>query len=429
MPSIERRTFLVEPCVMPFCKNCGHRHVVKRLDEALTSLQLPPADVCLVTDVGCIGLADALFSSPHTVHTAQGRSAGLAAGIQLADAILASNRLKTVVLVGDGGAMTGLQHLLHDALWNVDVTVLLCNNFLFGVNSHRGSAFTPCGWVTPSTLHGNLAPPLDLCKLVAAAGAGFVARKLATDDDLAHVIGEAIAYPGFALVEVVEMCTEHGAADNARTGRNLIDLLRRNGQTLGLQPAAEARPDFGRVYRESFPAPSNGPDRTAARVPVPNAIPRAHRSTLDAPVGIVVAGTAGERVQSAARWFCEAALRSGLHCTQKRDVPVTRGSGFSLAEVIVSPRPIDYTGIEVPDAAVVVSEDGLREVADRGLLGSMPRRALLLLDTSLQVPECAATVYCDPFRSQHGAARAARAGLETYVAVSGIFPVEALENH
>jgi pyruvate/2-oxoacid:ferredoxin oxidoreductase beta subunit len=89
-------TFMTEGAVMPFCKGCGHSNILNKLNNALGSLNLDPKDVCLVTDIGCIGLADALFDKVHTVHTTHGRSTGFATGIAVADKVLAEKRLKTV---------------------------------------------------------------------------------------------------------------------------------------------------------------------------------------------------------------------------------------------------------------------------------------------------------------------------------------------
>ncbi|MEX2089226.1 MAG: thiamine pyrophosphate-dependent enzyme, partial [Bacteroidota bacterium] len=108
-------TYLVDEPRFPFCKGCGHTSVLRRLNEALVELQIPPHRLALVTDIGCIGLADGLFKELHTVHTTHGRSTAFATGIALADSVLDKGSLKTVVLIGDGGAMIGLQHLVHAA--------------------------------------------------------------------------------------------------------------------------------------------------------------------------------------------------------------------------------------------------------------------------------------------------------------------------
>lgn len=124
-------TYLTPNAKLPYCKGCGHGQVLRALGEALGRLQLPPQEVVIVTDIGCVGLADMQFSTPHTVHTTHGRSPAFAAGIALADATLGEGRLKLIVLIGDGGAMIGLNHLVNSALVNPDMTVLVHNNFLF----------------------------------------------------------------------------------------------------------------------------------------------------------------------------------------------------------------------------------------------------------------------------------------------------------
>src|SRR3990172_7967939 len=156
-------TYMTEGAVMPFCKGCGHTNILNKLNDALTSLNLKPEDVCLVTDIGCIGLADPLFDRIHTVHTTHGRSTAFATGIELADSILGDSKAKTIVLIGDGGATIGLQHLIQAALLNVDVTVLVCNNFLYGMEGGQSSGFSPTDFVTPSTSWGSFIPPLDFC--------------------------------------------------------------------------------------------------------------------------------------------------------------------------------------------------------------------------------------------------------------------------
>ncbi|MCB0589170.1 MAG: hypothetical protein KDD06_28030, partial [Phaeodactylibacter sp.] len=66
-------------------------------------------------------------------------------------------------------------------------------------------------------------------------------------------------------------------------------------------------------------------------------------------LGIVIAGSAGGGVQSTARLIANAGILSGLHATMKGEYPITVGTGFSLAEVILSTKEIHYTGLEVPD--------------------------------------------------------------------------------
>jgi pyruvate/2-oxoacid:ferredoxin oxidoreductase beta subunit len=410
---------MVEQCTMPFCKGCGHTHVLRKLDEALTQIQLPPHNVCLVSDIGCIGLSDALFKTPHTVHTTHGRSTAFATGIELADCILADSQLKTVVLIGDGGAMIGLLHLVQAALLNVDVTVLLCNNFLFGMTGGQNSAFSPLDFVTTTTPSGNIIPPLDICKVMMDAKAPFVARKLATDKNLGDIIAQAIHFPGFALVEIVELCTEYGVSKNDLSGNRLRNIVETHGLELGILRHETTRREFGYVYTSKFP-------RTPVQKTINNGtFQHRYRSNLDKHIGIVLAGSAGERVQSSAGKFCQAAATSGLHCTQKNDNPVTQGTGFSLSEICLSPHEIFYTAIERPDVVIAVSEDGLKELLSKRIFPTLSKQSLLIIENELPVPECDANVLHIPLRAICGGSKAAAGALALYLELNQVFPAAA----
>jgi len=124
---------LLAPCSMPYCKGCSHGLVVRALADALYATGLPPERLCLVSDIGCVGLIDRLFPTVHTVHTTHGRSTAFASGIAMADGVLEDGKLKVVVVIGDGGATIGLLHLVGAAQLNVDVTVIVHNNHLYGM--------------------------------------------------------------------------------------------------------------------------------------------------------------------------------------------------------------------------------------------------------------------------------------------------------
>lgn len=419
----------MEPCTsylangksMPFCRGCGHALAVRRLDAALVKLQLDPAHVCIVSDIGCIGLVDNLFKDVHTVHTTHGRSTAFATGIEIADSVLADSKLKSIVFIGDGGAMIGLLHLVQAALMNVDVTVLLCNNFLFGMTGGQNSAFSPLDFITTTTPRGSFIPPLDIWKMMESCNAGFIARKLATDGELADVLAEAIAYPGFALVEIVELCTEFGVRYNEMGGRELQTAMEKHGQRFGVS-RCPPRIEFSVSYSNRYEQEPFLSDQGAEGFQVPR-----FQSRLEKPVGIVIAGTAGERVQSSASSLCEAAVLSGLHSTQKNDNPVTQGSGYSLAEVIISPEPILYTGIEHPHSVIVTSTDGLGVVKAKGMLERLDPSSHLVIDASLPVPRTEAEIHQAQFRKEFGPKGAAFAAVDYFIKLLNILPSEALD--
>jgi pyruvate/2-oxoacid:ferredoxin oxidoreductase beta subunit/Pyruvate/2-oxoacid:ferredoxin oxidoreductase gamma subunit len=390
------------------------------LSRALEHLGLPPRSVVLTTDIGCVGLADSLFPHLHTVHTTHGRSTAFATGMALAGASLEPTGLKPIVMIGDGGAMIGLLHLVHAAQLNVDVTVLVHNNFLFGMTGGQHSALSPLNWITATTPDGNWTPPLDLLALLRTAHAGFLARQFATNNELPTTIAEAINFPGFSVVEIVELCTAYGTRWNQATGASLQEMIERQGYVLGKLETETGRPTFRELYRRV--RQSRGPSRAKAALPRVNS-----RADLAGEVRLVVAGTAGERVQSAAGLFCRAALAAGVYSTQKNDNPVTQGSGFSLSEICLSPRPIEYTGLESPDVVLVVSEDGWKELEANGTLAACRKETLLLLDSQIDATPPAGCVLRLPLRREANPKRAALAAIAAWLEKKPLLPPEAWE--
>ena len=111
----------------PFCPGCGHGLILNQFNAALMKLGLDPTRVVIVTDIGCQGLGDQYFAT-HAFHGLHGRSIAYATGIKLADP-----DLTVIVIMGDGGTGIGGAHLLNAARRNIGLTVLVFNNFNFGM--------------------------------------------------------------------------------------------------------------------------------------------------------------------------------------------------------------------------------------------------------------------------------------------------------
>jgi len=433
---MEGSTYLASDAKLPYCRGCGHALVVRQLSRALEGLGLPPRSVVLTTDIGCVGLADSLFPYLHTVHTTHGRSTAMATGMALAEAVLPATGLKPIVMIGDGGAMIGLLHLVHAAQLNVDITVLVHNNFLFGMTGGQHSAFTPLNWITATTPDGNSVPPLDLLALLRTAHAGFLARQFATDNNLDEVIAEAIAFPGFSLVEILEVCTGYGTARNKLTGKALREVVDRQGYRMGQAETERERPTFSALHRqdvESCPPRKPTPEAPtlSAKGDLANSLHTVGDSRFQIQdsekLHIVIAGTAGERVQSSAALLCRAALSVGLYSTQKNDNPVTQGSGFSLSEICLSPRPIEYTGVESVDVVIAVSQDGWNELEANGTLAQLTPKTLLLLDAELEFSTPTGRPLRQPFRREATPKRAALAAIAFWLGMEPVVPSAAWE--
>jgi 2-oxoglutarate ferredoxin oxidoreductase subunit beta len=136
----------------------------------------------------------------HTIH---GRAPALATGLKLA-----RPELKVFVVTGDGdGLSIGGNHLLHVLRRNVDVTILLFNNRIYGLTKGQYSPTSELGKVTKSTPMGSADRPLSPCSFALAAGATYVARTV--DRNIAHMeetLRSASAHKGAAFVEILQNC-------------------------------------------------------------------------------------------------------------------------------------------------------------------------------------------------------------------------------
>lgn len=368
--------YMVELPEFPYCSGCGHTWINKSLGKALELLNEKPTKINLITDIGCVGLVDKLFLT-NTIHTTHGRSTAVATGMQLADQILFDNDAKHIVMIGDGGATIGLLHLLEAAKINCDVTVILHNNFVYGMTGGQNSGLTPENFRTATTMEGNLSPALQLAKLLEASHAPYISRKLATDKDLDQAIYEAISYPGFALVEVIELCTAYAVKWNPMSKKDVEEILTRiDSGEMGEIVKRNDRKTYPENYRNHYPRKQASDNRKI--------IEASFKTNLTQAISIVVSGSAGAGVQYAAKKFIENAVANGLNVMQKNDNPVTISTGFSLAEIKISSQEILYSGIKQPDYLIISSADGMQRAAEylEAIINSK-QQSTLIIDSSL----------------------------------------------
>ncbi len=334
----------------PFCPGCGHGSILDALDEALVSQQIDPAKLVIVSDIGCSGLSDQYFGT-SAFHGLHGRSLTYATGIKLA-----RPDLHVVVIMGDGGTGIGGAHLLNAARRNIGLTLLIFNNMNYGMTGGQHSTTTPAGAITSTTPAGNLEHPLDICSTVGVNGAAYVYRGTNFDKDLPERIVEGMQTPGFALLDIWDLCTAYFVPNNTFGKRSLIAAQEELGLASGVLYRREVD-EYASAYRAAAER-LRGSTPLRVRTLVPEST-----SPLDRAVNIMVAGSAGGKVRSAARMIAEAAIRSDLYAAQRDDYPITVKTGHSVSQIVLSPRAIDFLGMDRPDVIVVLSEEGRRKAS------------------------------------------------------------------
>jgi pyruvate/2-oxoacid:ferredoxin oxidoreductase beta subunit/Pyruvate/2-oxoacid:ferredoxin oxidoreductase gamma subunit len=337
---------------MPFCPGCGHSVSVKNIASALKEMQVDPLDVVLVSDIGCCGLVDPLFAT-HSVHGLHGRAPALAFGIAQG---LQDEQKKVMVIQGDGGATIGLQHIMEAARRNANMTLIVFNNQLYGMTGGQMSGLSTIEFKEQKHFDDPV-PPFDIVKLAHDAGAVY-SRRVSNPKEFKEALQASFSAMGFSLLEISSLCPSHGIKK--------MDALKAMSETDDIQ--INERPHLVHEFLDK-PSLINENSGTSARF----------ETRINDRVGIVLAGSAGGAIQSAAKLLAGAGILSGLHVSMKGEYPITVGTGFSLAEVILSREPIHFTGLEKPDVFMIVSEDGLKACQSR-----MHPEATYIVDVSIK---------------------------------------------
>ena len=208
-----------------WCPGCGHGIVTQAFLRAVESLGLDPDKLTVVSGIGCSSRSVGYLNF-DTLHTAHGRAIPFATGIKFA-----KPELSVAILAGDGDiAAIGGNHLIHAARRNIDLTVIVYNNFTYGMTSGQYSPMTPAGNKATTAQFGNLESPFDLCELVKAAGATYVARSTTYHAALLpKLIADAFKNRGFSLVEILSGCpTYYGRMNDSAEPKKMLEWQKNN---------------------------------------------------------------------------------------------------------------------------------------------------------------------------------------------------------
>ncbi len=193
------------------CPGCGHGIALRALLWACHELEIDRNKLAVVSGIGCSGRTGAYIDA-NTFHTTHGRPLAFATGLKLA-----RPDLTVIVISGDGDSLAiGGNHMIHACRRNLDMTLVLLNNEVYGMTGGQVSPTTSAERYTTTTPAGNMEPVFDACKLAEGAGATFVGREATLQTPaLKDLFKAAIAHKGFAVTEVISDCTEIFGRKNA----------------------------------------------------------------------------------------------------------------------------------------------------------------------------------------------------------------------
>ena len=185
-----------------WCPGCGDYSILAQMQKMLPELRIPRENLVFISGIGCSSRFP-YYVETYGFHSIHGRALTLATGLKTA-----RPELKVFVITGDGdGLSIGGNHLLHAMRRNVDLTVVLFNNRIYGLTKGQYSPTSEIGKVTKSSPYGTTERPLNPIRVALAAGATFVARSVDRDTHhLEETLYKAAQHKGVSFVEVYQNC-------------------------------------------------------------------------------------------------------------------------------------------------------------------------------------------------------------------------------
>lgn len=194
-----------------WCPGCGNFAIIDVFKKTLAGMDLSPHEVLVVSGIGQAGKMPEHFRA-NSMHVLHGRTLPIATGVSLAD-----NSLKIIAIGGDGDMYAeGGNHLIHAARRNVDVTVLVHNNMIYGLTKGQASPTSDRGAETSTTPEGNPLAGLNPILFLLGLKAGFVARSFSGDKkQLGTILGKALKKPGFSFIDILQPCPSFNKLNTA----------------------------------------------------------------------------------------------------------------------------------------------------------------------------------------------------------------------
>ena len=233
-----------EGAMSTLCAGCGHDSISAAIIEACFELNLPAHRLAKLSGIGCSSKTPTYFlSRSHGFNSVHGRMPSITTG-----ANMANRDLVYLGVSGDGDtASIGLGQFAHGVRRKLNMTYIVENNGCYGLTKGQFSATNDKA--SPSKKGElNSFDAIDLCQMAISLGAGFVARSFSGDKgQLVPLIKAAMAYKGFAFIDVVSPCVTF---NNHSASTKSFDYVRAHAQVMGELDFVDKKSEITADYKE-----------------------------------------------------------------------------------------------------------------------------------------------------------------------------------
>ncbi|MTI84713.1 MAG: hypothetical protein FH756_12600 [Firmicutes bacterium] len=385
-----------------WCAGCGHGIVLNATARAVAKMDWNKDDVLAVSGIGCFGRMP-VYTDFNGVQTTHGRALAFATGMKVH-----RPDMNVFVFSGDGDcAGIGGNHFLHAAKRNIDMTVIVMNNYIYGMTGGQGSPTTPHNSMTTTTPYGNIEAELDICEVAKAAGATFVARTTAYHvNQLAGYIEKGFRNKGFSVIECIDPCTTgYGRRNKFKKPVDMYKYLKSNSISLDKSKDLSEEELEGKIVTGIFKDVRkreycNEYDKMAKQVrenakeEVPlEMVPEVPEAENLKRCEFRLSGSGGQGLILAGIMLAEAGIRQGKKAVQSQSYGVEARGGASRSEVILGDEDINFPEVICPDVLLTMNQESCDKFAT-----DIKSGGIILADSTYvdNIPEGDAKVYKAP---------------------------------
>ena len=188
-----------------WCTGCGDNAILTAVQRLCRDEGLRPEKTMFVSGIGCSSRFPH-YMKTYGFHGIHGRALPVAEGIKMA-----RPDLNVFVNTGDGDCCSiGAAHWIHAIRYNMNLTVVLHDNHVYGLTKKQASPTSPRGLKTNTTPYGATLEAMNpLTVTLGVQGVSFVAQGVDwVPEVLYDIIHAAFKHRGFSFVRIIQRCPE-----------------------------------------------------------------------------------------------------------------------------------------------------------------------------------------------------------------------------
>jgi 2-oxoglutarate/2-oxoacid ferredoxin oxidoreductase subunit beta len=224
-----------------WCTGCGDNAILAAVQRLCRDEGLRPEKTVFVSGIGCSSRFPH-YMKTYGFHGIHGRALPVAEGVRMA-----RPDLTVFVNTGDGDCCSiGAAHWIHAIRYNMNMTVFLHDNQIYGLTKMQASPTSPRGLKSNTTPRGTTLEALQpLSVTLGVQNVSFVAQAVDwIPESLYEIVKAAYHHTGFSFVRIVQRCPEWLPKlwdPWLHDPQRILMLTHENGMQLSA--------DLGRVYR------------------------------------------------------------------------------------------------------------------------------------------------------------------------------------